>query len=177
MTQLYKIDFSQGQLVEVQDISPAPAVQETYNPYERTYGQEYKENLDIAEIAKIVRKQLKAHFANTTWSVTIKRYSGGQSMNIDLVDAPGVQLVDINPQYNPDNYPGHNLKKWKYSDTYNKMMEQAKGFAQSYNYDGSDIMTDYFDVNFYCFTGVKFNSKADLAIDAAINKIEKEYVA
>ena len=149
----------------------------SYNPYERTYGQEYKQNLDIAEIAKIVRKQLKTYIPNTTWSVTVKRYSGGQSMNIDLVDAPGVQLVDINPRYNPDSYPGHNLKKWKYSDTYKEMMEQAKGFAQSYNYDGSDITVDYFDVNFYCFTGVKFNSKADLAIDAAIDKIEKEYVA
>lgn len=55
--------------------------------------------MDIAEIAKLVRKQLKEEFPECLFSVRIKRFSMGRSMTIALMKAPFpafAQDVDAN---------------------------------------------------------------------------------
>lgn len=51
-------------------------------------GKTYDRNLGIKDIAKIVRKQLKQEFPACKFSIRIQHYSGGQSLHIDLMEAP-----------------------------------------------------------------------------------------
>ena len=54
------------------------------------------EHKDISIIAAEVRQQLKAEFPLCKFSVTIQRFSGGQSMNVALMQAPFKALVGAN---------------------------------------------------------------------------------
>lgn len=78
---------------------------------------------DTKEIAAVIRKHLKERFPMCKWSVT----KDGNSIYVHLLVSP-----------------------WeKKSDEINAIVHYAYKFAQSYNYDNSDSMTDYFDINFY----------------------------
>lgn len=85
--------------------------------------------LDTKEIAAIIRKHIKPRFPMCKFSVK----SDYNSIDIDLLASPFE----------------------KGSDELNAIVHYVYIFAQSYNYDHSDSMTDYFDVNFY---GVYENS-------------------
>lgn len=78
---------------------------------------------DTKEIAAIIRKHLRERFPMCKWSVT----KDNNSIYIRLLVSPWA----------------------KDSDEVNAIVHYAYEFAQSYNYDNSDSMTDYFDVNFY----------------------------
>lgn len=78
---------------------------------------------DNKEIASIIRKHLKERFPMCKWSVRSDRHS-----------------IHVNIKSSPFE---------KNSDELNAIVHYAYKFAQSYNYDNSDSMTDYFDVNFY----------------------------
>lgn len=78
---------------------------------------------DTKEIAAIIRKHLRERFPMCKWSVT----KDNNSIYIRLMVSPWA----------------------KDSDEVNAIVHYAYKFAQSYNYDNSDSMTDYFDVNFY----------------------------
>ena len=85
--------------------------------------------LDTKEIAAIIRKHIKSRFLMCKFSVK----SDYNSIDIDLLASPFE----------------------KGSDELNAIVHYVYTLAQSYNYDHSDSMTDYFDVNFY---GVYENS-------------------
>jgi len=78
---------------------------------------------DTKEIAAIIRKHIKPRFPMCKFSVK----SDYNSIDIDLLASPFE----------------------KNSDELNAIVHYVYIFAQSYNYDHSDSMTDYFDVNFY----------------------------
>lgn len=79
---------------------------------------------DTKELAAIFRKHLRERFPMCKWSV---RKVNHNSVDITLKSSP--YAID--------------------SDEVIAITEYAYRFANSYNYDNSDIMTDYFDVNFY----------------------------
>ena len=79
--------------------------------------------LDTKEIAAIVRKHIKPRFPMCKFSVR----SDYNSIDVDLLASP----------FEKD------------SDELNAIVHYIYVFVESYNYDNSDIMTDYFDVNFY----------------------------
>lgn len=85
--------------------------------------------LDTKEIAAIIRKHIKPRFPMCKFSVK----SDHNSIDIELLASPFE----------------------KGSDELNAIVHYVYTFAQSYNYDHSDSMTEYFDVNFY---GVYENS-------------------
>lgn len=78
---------------------------------------------DTKEIAAIVRKHIKPRFPMCKFSIK----SDHNSIEIDLLTSPFA----------------------KNSDELNAIVHYVYIFTQSYNYDNSDSMTDYFDVNFY----------------------------
>lgn len=78
---------------------------------------------DCKEIAAIIRKHIRARFKMCRWSVT----SDYNSIDIDLLSSP----------FTND------------SEEVKAIVHYVYKFAQSYNYDNSDYMSDYFDVNFY----------------------------
>lgn len=78
---------------------------------------------DNKEIAKRIRTHLRKRFPMCKWSVT----SDYSSIDVKLKSAP-----------------------WdRESDEVKAITEYAFRYTDSYNYDNSDSMSDYFDVNFY----------------------------
>ena len=84
---------------------------------------------DTKEIAKICRTKLKKLFPIVKFSVTSSRFAGGSEINCSIKESP-----------------------FEEDSIYLKViMLYATKLINSYNYDNSDAMTDYFDVNFYFF--------------------------
>lgn len=79
---------------------------------------------DTKKIAAIIRRHLKERFPMCKWSVTKNSH---KSIYVKLLSSP----FDID------------------SDEIAAIVHYAYKFAESYNYDKSDIMADYFEVNFY----------------------------
>lgn len=79
---------------------------------------------DNKEIAAQIRKHLRERFPMCKWSVTKDGYN---SIHVYLLSSPFA--ID--------------------SEAVKAIVHYAYEFAQSFNYDNSDSMTDYFDVNFY----------------------------
>ena len=79
---------------------------------------------DNKEITARIRKHLKERFPMCKWSVTKNGYN---SIYVRLLASPFV--ID--------------------SEALKAIVHYAYIFAQSFNYDNSDSMADYFDVNFY----------------------------
>jgi hypothetical protein len=119
--------------------------------YERAYGVSYKEDMSNKEITKEIRGWVKKRFPEFKWSVTL---GAGNSINCDMIECPSdFRFVEFSDS--PSHYNG-----FKNCEGYQAIMCEIKAFGNSFNYDGSDIMTDYFDVNFYFFPNVKWNSPA-----------------
>ncbi len=53
-----------------------------------------RDYIDVADTAKIVRKELKRHFPGTKFSVRSSRYAGGASIDISYTDGPRQRDVD-----------------------------------------------------------------------------------
>lgn len=104
---------------------------EKYNLWEMTRTDGIENNFskyhiyDTREIAAIIRKHLRARFPMCKWSVT-SDYNYN-SINIDLLVSP----------FSAE------------SDEIKAIIHYAYKFADSYNFDDSDLMSDYFDANFY----------------------------
>lgn len=121
-----------------------------------TEGRLYRqnENLGIKEIAANVRKALKGKYPDCTFSVTISRYSGGQSLSISLMAAPFDVFTDAVDEYTKKSQ--HDQVNHYYIGESNRYTEKAKEVllfanraANDYNFDDSDGMIDYFHTNFY----------------------------
>lgn len=126
------------------------------------YNDETK-NLGIKEIAKLVRRDIKAAVKagslpkEMKLGVRIQRYSGGQSLNITVKSFPGgflnpayVKAVKANPHLCYSEYPP------KYHPRVSSALTTLEDIANAYNYDNSDSMVDYFDVNYYVRVDVDF---------------------
>lgn len=93
------------------------------NKYEATKG------MGIVELAKLIRKDLKEAFPQYKCNVQVEKYSMGQSLHIQV----------------------HNTGiKDRFSEEGKELTNKVRAVAEAYNYDDSDIMTDYFHVRFYC---------------------------
>jgi hypothetical protein len=125
------------------------------NPYAIAYGSKYESGLDVAEIAKRIRSEIKAgvkagELPNAKYSVTISRYSGGQSLNVSIDNVPfaianeaRVRRDVLEPYaYHSENLPLH-------SDEAAALLKRVEVIVGAYNFDGSDSQSDYFHVNFY----------------------------
>ena len=104
-----------------------------------TIGSKYQQvkNLSVKEIAKLVKKDLK-QFNDCKFSVTSDR----NSITVYLMDS-SLDRLTINEDYKETGFKFVVFKK----DFGNKLKE----ILDQYNYNNSEIMTDYFDVNFYSF--------------------------
>lgn len=101
----------------------------TYDLFEMTRTDGIENNYekyrihDCKEIAAIIRKHIRERFKMCRWSVT----SDYNSIRVEMKSSPFA----------------------KDSDEVAAIVHYVYKFAQSYNYDNSDSMSDYFDVNFY----------------------------
>lgn len=132
--------------------------------YERTYGAKYDDKLSTKDIAARVRAEIRAAVkAGTlpagTYSVRKDHY---RSIVVNISDL-GADVFD--PEYlaggsdylmGPSRIEGGKLvRPSRYTPRINAAVEAVEGMLAAYNHDGSDIQTDYFDVNFYSHVNVR----------------------
>lgn len=138
-----------------------------------SYGSKYNRDLDIAQIAKLVRADIKAAVKEGTLpkgfkaSVRISRYSMGQSLNVTVKAAPGVTIM------NPLRL-AHEESGSREVMTRDELLDTVKSIVDAYNYDGSDSQSDYYNVNFYGFVDFAHEleqSERDASRVAACNRI------
>jgi len=118
--------------------------------YERNIiGNKYDQvkNLDVKDIAKLIRTDLK-QFKDCKFSVSIQRYSGGRSIHIKLMNTNNLKRF-VNVHYNSTDKDRLNFSK--------DFKERLESIVNQYNYDKSDPMTDYFNVNFYSHIDIDYN--------------------
>ena len=140
---------------------------------ERVYGSKYEANLDVAEIAKRVRADIKAAVAvcSTTarragelpdgalppgkYSVRIDRYSMGCSVDVRFSWDGEEKLFSAKrlafEVESPNAYPGNSADpevRELYSPYAREVTRRLEAILAAYNHNGSDMMTDHYDVKF-----------------------------
>ena len=146
---------------------------------------------DTTKIAKIVRKQIREEFPDCKFSVTKQSFSGGSAITVALMVAPFpvfAKDVDVNGNVQEKDYAqlnDHQLRKG-YDHSYHypgvcngifltprawDVLARAVEIGQAYNWDNSDIQTDYFDVNYYFDINIgKWNKPFQIAPNRRISK-------
>lgn len=111
-------------------------------------GSNYDSNLTTKEIASIVREKIKEELKDVKFSVSKESYSGGSSITVALMEAPFDVLLGEAQKYVQVNQFYINDDK-RLTDIAKTTLSKAYDIANSYNYDDSDPMTDYFNNNFF----------------------------
>lgn len=112
---------------------------------------DHDRRLDTKTICTEVRAHLKHRFPEVKCTV---RKSGYNSIDADIVASPyGRELVKGDPEACTDRA---RWDHWENSAELDAVLTYCEAFLQSYNYDNSDVMTDYFDVNFYGRFGIAY---------------------
>ena len=111
-------------------------------------GKNYKSGRSTKEIAEIIRTYLKEVYSDCKWSVRYSSASMCTSIHVALMEAPYQVFVDENKT--------HIALNQYYMDREERLVPEAKAMMtdvveliNSYRYDDSDPMTDYFSTNFY----------------------------
>lgn len=90
----------------------------------RFVGSNYDPKLTNKQISSIIKKHLSSRFPFVKWSASSKGYN---SINLSIKESP---------------FPKH-------SEILEAIIKYAEKLLNSYNFNDSDMMTDYFHVNFY----------------------------
>jgi hypothetical protein len=112
-------------------------------------GSKYDRSLSLKEIASRLRNELNDAYPDIKISI---RKDGHNALRVNILSLPFIpysfeymQLVQEENKI----YPYINNNSDKYNKSYNTIKDKIYDMVQAYNYDRSDPMTDYFDVNFY----------------------------
>lgn len=152
-------------------------------------GDNYDPNLSLKEIAQLVRKFVKEQFPTYKFSVRTSYASMCQELHVDMKEAPCKIYKDFSEltedektnlihrmmrnnifdlaSWTDAKLEAEFLRIWEdYGNWYKCPSDQitataaaVDGFVQSFNYDDSDSMTDYFDNNFYYFGCLQNNAR------------------
>ena len=113
----------------------------------RTEGSKYAGFRSAVEIAKDIRRDIKEEVAagrlpkDLKVSVKSRYYAGGQSIDIRWSSSLATHAIG-------EGYTGR--KTIIQSDLSMRVERKLKDIANAYNYDNSDVHSDYFDTLFYC---------------------------
>lgn len=128
-----------------------------YNEY-RWKGSRYDGNLSLSDICKKIREYVAETFPTCKFSVTKDGY---RSIYIALMKGDfEAYASEEQREWGSRGYNHHHPDSNKeFTERCNEVLDLVSRYANSYNYDNSDIMTDYFDVNFYLSVSVgKWNN-------------------
>lgn len=120
-------------------------------------GKNYEKtsDLSIAEISKMIKTELAIEFPDWKFSVKSKSYTGGRSLNVYIEDMPYNPYSEYMDNRIKNNITGYDYERGgnvdEYIETYRKDYKKIEHIANQYNYDDSDVQSDYFSVNYYCF--------------------------
>lgn len=130
--------------------------QEFYTQY-GWKGQNYNSNLHMTDITKIIRGYVKLKYPTYKFSV---RTRDVYSLDISLMEAPqDVFIYENLNEYEKKKHDDkilemqlnhyHLERDNRLTELCREIMKDVINFAQTYNFDDSDSMIDYFHTNFY----------------------------
>ena len=152
--------------------STNPRFNYTANAWE---GGRYDDSLSLSDITKKIKSELKAKYPDCVFSVSKESYSGGGNITIRLMAAKfdvfttPDPVVAANIRTDRIMTVDDVMKNWNYTvskgysqlnhyyldrdytitDRTKMIMTDARKIANSFNFDDSDGMIDYFHTNFY----------------------------
>lgn len=112
-------------------------------------GSRYDHNLSTKDVAARVREYVKMQWPQYKFSIRTQYYSGGSAIHLTLVSGPekafkdGATRTYISTMRNVEGF------EKDLTEIVFHVISDVCDFMQSYNYDDSDGMIDYFDTNFY----------------------------
>lgn len=127
-------------------------------------GKRYSDKFSTKDIALFIRNELKEKYHHCKFSVTKKSYTGGASITVALISAPFDVFEAVSES---DSEQLRSRKEWNIKSGHTEVnhyyirdakditekarevIEEVKNIANSYNFDDSDGMIDYFHTNFY----------------------------
>lgn len=153
-----------------------------------TYGNRYAEtkHLSTTEVAKEIRKDIKALInlgalpPGLKASVKTRYFAGGSSIDVTVTHLPATLPV-YNPEWLVADDRGENTYAQglsRHSNQVKNILNIIEGAVESYNFDGSDSMTDYFHVRFYGSVKLDWALEADRKnpelVDALTDHLEHQ---
>lgn len=147
----FKAQFSVLKAEEVRGDADEPATGEAYAArFQREYnwcGERFRQTHEYnkAKIFDDIRRWLKETYPNCEFSVRKLHYD---SYAVSLMKADFFPFLDVQMRYaNINHYRIQDDPRL--TDRCREVMENVLAYINSWNYDNSDSMTDYFDTNFY----------------------------
>jgi hypothetical protein len=119
-----------------------------------TIGTKYNRDLDIKDVAKLVRKDIAAAIKagklpeGLKATVRIDRYSMGQSLDVTVNACPGIVLSTARVAFVAAN-PHDHCPLPRMSAHGARVLATLEAIVQAYNFDRSEPMSDYYHVNFH----------------------------
>lgn len=106
------------------------------------FGTVLTEKYNCSAICKAIREDLKKEFPTKIYKFGVRRNgAGSKCIQILIKQAPKFEL--INQNIDVENH-------LRYADQFKEeFINKITHIANAYNYDNSDIMSDYFDCNYY----------------------------
>ena len=148
-----------------------------------TYGTKYNTNLTTTEIAAAIRADIKA--AQKTGalpkgvkiSVKTDYFSGGSSIDLTIKAFPGQRIhtpAGVVQSASFD-FIHPSLRAPRYEAPVQAVLDTLEALHKAYNYNGSDISSDYFHVRFYGSVTVGWELSRDdrKAVEATITPEQK----
>ena len=152
-------------------------------------GSKYKAVSDLrtCDIAKLIKKEIKAKYPNYKISVSTETFSGGSEINIKInsfdkpINNQAFKYYSKNKLFNKpfntwlrEDNQNHDLYMTatnnqlngnisQYTPEADNLLKDLEKIANQYNFDDSDGMIDYFHTNYYLHVGFDYQyEKLDL---------------
>lgn len=134
-----------GYETDYQGATAKEYTQHVYEEYGWT-GKNYTGEHDLQKLAKIFRDWLRKVYPSCKFSVVTSR--GYRTVQITL------SVADFNP-FTGENKKHYDISRYdvetdpELTDRAKDMFSNIRNYVNTYNYDHSDLMADYYDTNFY----------------------------
>lgn len=112
-------------------------------------GSRYDSRLSTKDIAARVREYAKMKWPQYKFSVRTEYYSGGSAIHLKLVSGPEKAFKEGSTKTYISTMQNVRGFEKELTEIAFNVMNDVCDFMQSYNYDDSDGMIDYFNTNFY----------------------------
>lgn len=115
----------------------------------RTYGTNYNADLTVKEIAAKIRKTFRNADELEGWNVSVRYRTASMMQAIDVrLSAPAGMTLRVDETTEALNRQNGKAYPWLTDDA-RTVKAYAESVHSSYNHDGSDTQSDYFDVRYY----------------------------
>jgi hypothetical protein len=106
------------------------------------------ENLDVVDIAKLIKKEAQAKFPSLQLSIKTSRFAGGESIRLGIegtnfeIHSEDFKECVKNDKFLPFGKP-------RFTEKATEVKKELEKVVNQYRYNDSNGMIDYFDTNFY----------------------------